>query len=255
MKTIMSIELIRHLEELGANAFPAGVIQQLDGWFLRASWGESRRLNSALANENHGYHPLTEKLDLVEAFYAQQGQAPRFQISPACQPADLDQQLVARGYRATAGRANVQTAPIGTVLSLAQAKQPVTLFHQFDPDWFAAYQQVSGASERGQMVRQMAWQRIPGRVAFALVTMDGTPAGVGLGVYERGWVGVFSMATRPEHQRQGIATSILQRLAVWGAEQQASQLYLQVFSQNEAGLATYGRLGFTTLYQFYYRER
>ena len=251
----MSIELIRHLEELGANAFPAGVTQQLDGWFLRASWGESRRLNSALPNGDNGYHSLAEKLALVEAFYETQGQSPRFQISPACQPADLDEQLVARGYRATAGRANVQIASIATVLSHAQAEQPVTLFHQLDPDWFAAYKRVSGTSERGQQVRQMAWQRIPGRVAFALVCKGDEPAGVGLGVYERGWVGIFSMATRPEYQRQGIATSILQRLATWGAEQQANQLYLQVFSQNEAGLATYGRLGFTTRYQFYYRER
>lgn len=251
----MSIELIRHLEELGANAFPAGVTQQLDGWFLRASWGESRRLNSALPNGDNGYHTLTQKLALAETFYESQGQSPRFQISPACQPADLAAPLIERGYRATTGRINVQTAPIATVLSQAQVKQPVSLFHQFDPDWFAAYGRVSGASERGQQVRQLAWQRIPGRTAFALVTIGGQPAGVGLGVYERGWVGVFSMATRPEYQRQGIATSILHRLALWGGEQQADQLYLQLFSQNEAGSATYGRLGFTTLYQFYYLER
>ena len=42
-----SLDQIRELEELAANAWPAGVQQALDGWRLRYHLGVTRRANSA----------------------------------------------------------------------------------------------------------------------------------------------------------------------------------------------------------------
>jgi ribosomal protein S18 acetylase RimI-like enzyme len=68
-------------------------------------------------------------------------------------------------------------------------------------------------------------------------------------------VGVFGMATVPAFRRRHAATAVLDALAAWGQERGASRLYLQVMQDNLPALALYERAGFTTLYEYYYREK
>jgi GNAT superfamily N-acetyltransferase len=72
-------------------------------------------------------------------------------------------------------------------------------------------------------------------------------------VVERGWVGVFCMATRPQARRRGIATAVLRCGASWAADHGARQLYLQVEETNLAALQLYGRLGFQPSHHYHYR--
>ena len=71
---------------------------------------------------------------------------------------------------------------------------------------------------------------------------------------ERGWIGLFSIATHPQFRRQGAATTVIHALGQWGQEHQASQVYLQVMENNASARALYARLGFETLYHYHYRE-
>ena len=86
------------IEELAANAWPADVVQHLDGWRVRYAHGVTRRINSVWPNLDFGRHPLADKIALVEAFYARRQAVSRFQICPAAQPEELDSVLAARGY-------------------------------------------------------------------------------------------------------------------------------------------------------------
>jgi hypothetical protein len=40
---------ITQIEALAANAIPAAIVQELDGWRLRFNYGVTRRANSVLA--------------------------------------------------------------------------------------------------------------------------------------------------------------------------------------------------------------
>jgi ribosomal protein S18 acetylase RimI-like enzyme len=76
-----------------------------------------------------------------------------------------------------------------------------------------------------------------------------------MGVVERRWVGIFSMATVAEHRRRGAATSVLGALARWGLEQRATEVYLQVEEENGTARALYEGLGFRGAYRYHYRTR
>lgn len=251
----MLITQIRFLEELAMNAWPAAVVQMVDGWRLRYGQGVSRRINSVWPNEDGGQLPLAQKLALVEAFYARRGLPARFQITPAGLPPNLDALLTARGYT-TDAPTDVQTATLAGVLAHAPAgaAPTITFLEQFDDGWYAAYRQIVALSDLAAEVRRHAWQHIGPPAGFALAWVDGVPAGAGMGVLERGWLGIFGMATRPEFRRQGIAMAIVYTLARWAAAHQAEQLYLQVMQRNTPALGLYQRLGFTTAYQYHYRQ-
>lgn len=245
----------RYLEELAANALPAAVVQVVDGWRLRFNWGVTRRANSVWPNEAGNIHTLTEKLAIVEAFYRRWGGPARYQICPAAQPGNLDELLAERGYT-TNDRTCVQTASLDTVLAQTQANPAyeVILTETFDEQWFAAYCHLEQVNASAAQARQTILQRIGPKTGYALLQKEGQPLAVGLAVVERGWAGLFNMATQTAFRRQGAATAILHTLAKWSRSHQATQLYLQVVEKNPPARTLYSRLGFETAYYYHYRK-
>lgn len=92
------------------------------------------------------------------------------------------------------------------------------------------------------------------RVLTASCAVDGKVAGVGLGVVDRGWLGIFAMATEPEFRRQGIATAVVRALRSSAADVGADQAYLQVETDNAEAIALYERLGFVRHHGYHYRS-
>lgn len=241
------------IEELAANAVPAAVSQELDGWRLRFNLGVTRRANSVLAAREGGALSLEVRLAEAEAFYGRRGALARFQLCPASQPASLDAELAARGYSVSAPTL-VQTGYLGPMLKAAVGMARVT--EQFDEAWLAAYVEGEGETSPVKIAaRREMLQRIGPPAGFAAVAVDGELAAVALGVVERGWLGIFSVATRPAFRGRGLAAVALGDLAAWAQARGASRAYLQVFSANAPAIRLYERLGFTTHYQYWYRER
>jgi N-acetylglutamate synthase len=234
------------LEELAANAWPPRLVQHVGGWRLRFSGGAGRRANSVWPNAEAGALGLDERIGLAERFYAARGWPARFQLSPAARPAGLDDALAARGY-AVEARTEVHVAPLGDVLARtgADAGGPAVL-ETPDPEWLAAW--PGGSPLAAELLG-----RIGPPAAYALLRRDGEPVAVGRAVAERGWLGVFGMATRPEARRTGAATAILGALARWGSAVGADRAYLQVEADNHAALALYAGAGFRLNHRYRYR--
>ena len=77
--------------------------------------------------------------------------------------------------------------------------------------------------------------------------------GVGFAVLERGWVGVFGMATEASQRRTGVGGSLLGALAAAAHARGARHLYLQVEVENAPAQALYRSLGFTRSHGYHYR--
>jgi ribosomal protein S18 acetylase RimI-like enzyme len=251
----MTLERIRQIESLAADAWPAAEVEDLDGWRLRANDGATRRANSVLPNENRGRLSLDDKLQVVDAFYATRTLPVLFQISPAALPSDLDVVLAQRGFVEEA-RTWVQTAELAMVLKRSRARRSDTVFvsEHFNQTWFKTYYDTEAVREKAMGARLGIVRRIVAPAGFAELKIDGNPVALGMGVLEQGWVGIFGMATRPEFRRRGAATAILHALAEWGQARGATGMYLQVMVDNSAAQALYAGIGFETLYAYHYRS-
>jgi GNAT superfamily N-acetyltransferase len=123
-----------------------------------------------------------------------------------------------------------------------------------DADWVDAWRQVSGIGGT-RATAELVLSQLGDRARFAVATdAEGSgPLGVGIGVTEEGWLGLFSLAVRPETRRRGIATAIVDALEGWAAGAGASRAYLQVEADNAQALAFYARRGFHIAHSYHYR--
>ncbi|HYP39894.1 MAG TPA: GNAT family N-acetyltransferase [Chloroflexia bacterium] len=245
--------LMQMLDELAANAWPALVSQQLEGWRMRATNNVTRRANSVLTN---GIMPSYGGwLDEITDFYRRQSLPVRFQVSDAS-PSELDPLLDELGYTSEGG-STVQTARCFDVLerSASLAGYDIASYNSLDDTWLDSFLEIEGIGEEKKETYWLIMSRIGPRVHFVQICLDSKVAGIGMAVSERGWSGLFNIATRAEYRRRGIGGQVVRSLAEWSLQTGAQDLYLQVMLNNQAALSLYGRLGFAPLYNYHYRSK
>ncbi|MGZ6672961.1 MAG: GNAT family N-acetyltransferase [Solirubrobacteraceae bacterium] len=231
------------VEELAARAWPAAEAHRLDGWLLRHTPSLTRRRsNSALPLAGDRGDPA-----LVEDFYARRGARALVQVSPAEERGGLDAELERRGWTRD-GTTDVLVAGAGAALA-GTAPGEVALTDRPNADWVAAWAACEERPDADEHARTVLC-RIEPPTAYARAAEG---RGVGLAVCERGWAGLFCVATAAGARRRGIAGHVVHALTSWAVERGARRLYLQVESANAPAQAFYERAGFTRSHGYHYR--
>lgn len=226
------------LESAGVKAWPALETADLGGWLWRYSSGGSQRANSVATLAFDGRDVAAAIAD-VEARYRRVGAAPRFQITGAAVPSDLDALLAARGYRindpcTTLARA---IAPDEAWPDGAETTETPT------PDWLAVYGSV--LTEDRARVAPRILARVPRPRAFCAVRRDGRVVSTALAVADGPVAVAECVATAADVRRQGAAAAVMQAVAAWAARQGAHTLTLGAVATNIAAQQLYARSGFT----------
>jgi GNAT superfamily N-acetyltransferase len=246
-------ELAGVVDEVAARAVPAWQTENVDGWVARYSPGmAAKRVNSVWPREDDPSSTIDEKLAAVEHFYAARDLPARFQVSPAAQPAGLDRALGRRGYE--------RGAPTSVELRhLTELPRPalaggleVVIDLAPTTRWSTTWQAALGLSDDRLAATARLFGRVANQAAFVTVSVDGSPAGVGMGVVDGRWLGIFNMATLPGLRRSGVASAALGSLADWARRTGADRAYLQVDLGNVSARALYRAVGFETAYHYAY---
>ena len=241
--------MIRTVEELSMNAWPAIHILHYDGWVLRSANGYTKRANSV--------YPLyateidvNEKLDFCESFYRTRSLPAVFKMTVSSTPADLDARLEERGYRKDSPT-SVQT------LDLRMHKPAETgnveLTSEDSDAWHVAFALMNNVNPDRRATHEHILRAILPDKCYASIGMDGRIISCGLGVLQAGYLGIFDVVIDPDHRGQGNGTRLMETLLAWGAQQGAHTAYLQVMCNNEPALRLYEKLRFQEKYQYWYR--
>jgi GNAT superfamily N-acetyltransferase len=243
--------LILKLERMARRAWPARIEERLGGWTLRATDGITRRANSVLPLGDPRVANLETAIQRVTDFYERQNLVPRFQMTIASQPPSLEDLLVAMGFKEEL-RVIVR---VGWAQSLAAVKHvhEVRITSTPGQDWFATYGQAEAYDQTSLSVRRGIMDRVSLPKAYAAAIIDGLIVGVGFGVLDQGWLGIFAVGTLEQHRRHGIATAVTSALAQWALSHRVRRAYLQVSQENEAARKLYAGLGFENCYVYWYR--
>jgi ribosomal protein S18 acetylase RimI-like enzyme len=243
--------MIRTIEELSMNAWPALRSLACDGWVLRFSDGYTRRANSV-----HPLYPsscgLDAKIAEAERLYQEQGLPAIFRLTAQSQPPGLEAALVARGYE-TEAETSVRVADLGPMRSVAAVDVESAWGNA--AEWREAFHGMSKVAPEHRVTHERILASIALPSGFVSVRQGGRIVGCGLGVVQDGWIGVFDVIVDGGARRQGHGERLMRGLMSWGQRMGADKAYLQVMRSNVAALRLYEGLGFHGAHSYWYRVK
>ncbi len=249
---------LRAIEEATLNAAQPPEQLLVDGWWLRMSAGKARRARSVQPLAA-GLLPLDDKLAQILPLYERRGLTPLLRITPWSQPADLDDQLAARGWTVVEPSI-AMTRPLPTPDGdCDDASLPARLsLREVDAAALARHagsmRALSAAAIDAQITRMQASPLADATVC--LLAFDGDQAAAaGQVICERGLAGLYDIVVAPAWRRRGLAAALVHALLRAAVERFAAHTaYLQVGEANAAARRLYARLGFADRYAYWYRR-
>jgi ribosomal protein S18 acetylase RimI-like enzyme len=222
-----------------------------DGWALRFANGYTRRANSVNPVFASSLD-VDEKIKYCEGLFQARGLNPTFKMTPQIYPENLDNILAKKWYQEQA-MTSVQVRDLGDLESPTHATATIT--ERLTDEWLAAYCRLNRVQERQVATLKQILENIIPRHGFVTLHEDGEAVAVGMGVVERGYMGLFDIVTDERLRNRGLGTQLMLHLLNWGKTNGAAHAYLQVMMENAAAQHLYWKLGFREVYQYWYRVK
>jgi len=241
--------MIRTIEELSMNAWPAMQTLHYDGWVLRCADGYTKRANSV-----YPLHPskmnVDEKIEFCESFYRDWNLPAVFKLTRASTPADLDAKLEVQGYRAES-QTSVQLLDLKT--GGHEISRDVVLTSEDSEKWHTSFARMNNVNAAHRTTHENILRAILLKKCYVSIIDDGKIIGCGLAVLQGDYLGIFDIVIDTDHRGRGHGTNLMTALLSWGRDAGASTAYLQVMCDNGPALRLYEKLGFQEKYQYWYR--
>jgi GNAT superfamily N-acetyltransferase len=240
-----------HLEELAMNAWPALQTVLYDGWIVRFANGYTKRANS-VTPLYPGMLAVEEKIDWCEQHYQQAGLRPTFRLTQATETDELDTALAHREYERI-DTTSVQTMNLGQETAVLSPHASLFSEPEGRTEWLQLFHKLDGGLHSDDRTHLQMLGNIRGEAGYMVLTVEGKVVACGLGVVERGWLGIFDVVTAVSHRNKGYGAELMQSLLAWGQTNNAHHTYLQVMTNHPAALNLYAKLGYKEQYQYWYR--
>jgi len=251
---------IATLDRVAAQTWRGTETESLGDWLLRAAEGFTGRANSVLTTGEPGM-PLPEAAARIRRWYTARGLAPMASVSyPAGEPErnPLDRFLEGQGWTLRDEATVIVMIQQSAVVVTRPPALPVRLDEEPSADWLALYHfrgQPGLPPVARTILTSAPWQ------AFASVrdgdrtVAIGRIAGAGANgePNEERWAGLTAIEVDPDYRRRGLAAAVTTALIAHAAQRGAPRVFLQVEDGNQAALALYRRLGFSTHHAYHYR--
>ena len=239
--------LVLGLESRLVNAWPSFDYQLYDGWLLRLAKGYSKRANSA--------SPIVPGAalddDLVEIMirrFLAANVRPTFRLTSLEAPA-VDALLSGRGFALV----EPTQVLVGRIPDDCSGDPSVLLEPNVSKRWVRETARSYGGEKADDTILVEIVSRIRQEAAFASLDLDERHVAWGLGVVERGYVGLYDIVVSPDLRGIGLGRRIVMSLMAWGRERGAHSAYLQVREDNAVARALYELIGFSPAYRYAHR--
>jgi ribosomal protein S18 acetylase RimI-like enzyme len=241
--------MIRLIEELSFNAWPALQTANYDGWILRFSNGFSKRANSVNPLYDSTIDPV-RKIEYCEEAYRAKGLKVIFKLNKISQPHNLDEILAARGYE-NIDHVSIQASDLSSVS--IPTTSDCEIIEQATDEWLDAYCGMDRRAAENRETLVLMLDAIIPRTAFFALREDGKIVASGMGVLDSGFMGLFNIIVDVDYRRRGLGSRLLANMLRWARQNGAHSAYLQVIKENFAAAGIYGKFGFEEIAEYWYR--
>lgn len=240
--------MIRKIEELSMNAFPALDTVYYDGWIIRMSDGKSKRVNSV-----YSLYPstinLVEKIRHCESIFKEHRLRRVFKLTDQETGRGLDKYLRNCGYR-EAGRTHIKTVNLA---SFSNKNNMEFEYHtDFSKEWYRDLCDADGRSALDRKVVAEAWKMVVPDQCYISLKLKGSRIAFGRGVMDSEYLGIYGIFVNEQHRGKGYGEALTRELISYGKKQGCSTAYLQVEDDNPKAISLYEKIGFEEQYQYWY---
>lgn len=248
---------IGEIEEILINAFPAAERELYDGWILNFSGGYTYRANCVYPFYASNYS-FEAKIKHCENQYRELFMPAVYKMTEAISP-ELDKLLDERGYPVVKYvdvmcRSLKEERQIS--LPTMDEHYEIIVMSQMDGEWLAGVNHLIGIPYPSmEKIQNKIYQRIHLPMVCVKVCHEGRVVGTGLGVMERGYIGLYAIHVHKDYRRQGLAMHICSRIMDRGRKLGADKAHLQVRRGNNGAFLMYEKLGLKKVYTQWYRMK
>ena len=222
-----------------------------DGWVLRFADGYTKRANSVTPLYPGAIEDLNTKIERCEKIYQNLGLPPIFRLTDLAQWSGLDRTLSQLGYLKQ-DSVSVRVKSIAPNSSF-NSNCEIAIANELSTEWLDRYVHVAKLPIQHWNTMSTMLEIIPHPTCYAFLKHRGHFCSCGLGVLERNYLGIFFFVTAKQQRRKGYGSQLISAMTDWGRSRGATKVYLQVETANQAGINLYNKLGFTEIYQYFYR--
>ncbi len=173
-----------------------------------------------------------------------------FKLTRYSSSAGLDSLLAQKGYELHADTC-VQIASLSGMES--PSIRTVRLDAKLTQEWVNAFCLLSGKDEKEKQTMSHTLGNIIPATCYASLYQEGEVVACGLGVLERGHIGLYDIVTAHAYRNRGFGKQLILNMLEWGARHGADYSYLQVLQGNGPALRLYEKLGYKEVYSYWYR--
>ncbi|NTV91602.1 MAG: N-acetyltransferase, partial [Clostridiales bacterium] len=229
-------------------------------WVIRLADGYTRRSNSVYPlYKNIDNASLDEKINYCQKVYSDKALPTLFRLSSAGEHDLLDAKLAECGYlkddEAALRVMDLAGFEAGRYLKITE-HEDMHIEYPVSEKWLDGYFYCSGAEDSpNRIIAKKLHENMTGRTIHVMKQVGGKPAGCGVGIIERDFVGVFSIIVHKEQRGKGYGLEIMAAILGEAVANGADKAYLQVLAGNIPAEKMYDKLGFHELYRYWYRKR
>ena len=166
--------------------------------------------------------------------------------------AELDQLLEMSGYEI------LTPTYLMTVDLSARKYTPGTcnITASIDDEWLSAYFTLSHyTEEKKKSIAKQVYENIRVSVLCGRIIKNTATVACGLCAIERGYAGLYNIVVEESERGKGYGKEICQSLLAEAQSLGAHTAYLQVVQNNNVAIDLYAKLGYETIYSYWYRVK
>ena len=265
---------IKLIEEISLNAWPSHKIELYDGWLIRFSHNYTHRTNS-VTQVGSSLIPVEEKIAYCEKIYENYHTPSIFKISPLLDPS-FDKLLSDRGYEIQ-HTTEVMTMDFSDFHSWPSVSAEyeyygrnsglpsfvvypgeiiVQLQDRITDEWITSLFRLNGTTNPTlRRIVPSMFKAIPKETIVASIEIDGRMVASGLGIMDRGHVGLYAIYVDASCRHKNFARAICSTILDEARKKNATKAYLQVVQGNTYAKHLYSTLGFHDLYTYWFRVK
>lgn len=237
-------------EELSLNAHPALQTQLYDGWILRFANGYTSRANSI-----NPIYPskldLNTKIAECEKRYTSQNLPTMFKLTNDSDN-QIDKMLDECGY-------SIVTPTYVMNMDIRDKNfrfGDCVIISYADDEWLTAYFKFSNDIDKIKtMTADQILSNVKNTMICGRIVKDGIIVACGSAVIERGYMGLLNIVVDTPQRGKGYGREICESLLSAAKRLDVHTAYLQVVQENHIAVNMYRKLGYETIYSYWYRSK